>query len=289
MQSFYTLLDAGNTAKPVLVFGPPHSGKKTRLRQALRGRCYQVVEHAEVPSEVPGVSLFGRLAHIVDADTLRLPKTHPPSVLLIYVCFDPFRWATQAELRARFNLIDLSKEFRTLDYETVVDARDKNSKQAPWHAIQALCYAKTFEEKIILSTANPNILELLRNNAPGLGSLEQIDRLYRWLSETGSVAYSMKAETKLTMDTLKAMQELRITPDTRLQYGGWKPAPYVGKFEKNYDVPAILKEPAGSKKKKKRKPAPSEGNEPKRRAPPQCKACQVPLKGHGSCPLKTKK
>jgi len=284
MQSFRGFVDSPDKSKPILVFGPPHSGKKTRLGEVLRGRDYHVVQYSEVPAEVRGNSLYGRLAHIVDANTLRLPKKIAPAALLIYVCHDPFRWASQSELRSKFNVVDLSRDLHTLDYEVVVDLPDENSKQAPWHAIRKICNAPSFAMQEKLCSANPNLPELLRNNALELGSLEQISEYYSHLSDTDLMAYSMKAETKLTVDTLAGLRALNINPSTRLKYGGWKPAPYVRKYEseKTLGVPSVLKENP-----KKRKPAAGKGNAPKKqRAAPKCRACGVPMKGH-KCPNKT--
>ena len=283
MQKFITLLDAEERKKPILVFGPTHSGKKTRMGEALRGRKFHVVEHSRVPDEVRGNSLLGRLAHIVDADTLRLPKLVAPGALLIYVCQDPFRWASQSELRSKFEVVDLSRELRTLDYEVKVDERDANTKQAPWEALKQICYARTFDEKEKLCSVNPNLVELLRNNALEFGTMDSVARLYSHLSDTDLMSYSMNKDTKLTLDTVAAIQMIGIEPHYRLKYGGWKPPPYVRKFEKERDlwIPAVLKENP-----KKRKPAAGKGNAPKKqRAPPKCRACGVPLKGH-KCPKK---
>ena len=179
--------------------------------------------------------------------------------------------------------MDLSRELRTLDYDVRVDDRDANTKQAPWEALKQIYWAKDFEEKEKLCVANPNLPELLRNNALEIGSLESIDRLYSHFSDTDLMAYSMKKDAKLALDTTAAIQILGFEPHQRLKYAGWKPAPYVRKFEKERDlwIPEILKENP-----KKRKSNTGKGNAPKKqRAPPKCRACGVPLKGH-KCPQK---
>ena len=285
MQRLVELLSAERKSpKPALVFGPAHSGKKTRVGELLRARGYDVVLHSEVPAEARGRGLYGPLAHVVDANSLRQPKLVAPEAVLIYVCQDPYQLASQAELMSRFELVDLSKELRTLPAPVTVDQTDRG-REAPWLALGALCRARDFTEKERLCEANANLAELLRNNALELGSTVQVDQLYSRLSDTDLMAHSMQADTRLALDILSSMQALSVQPSTRLRYGGWKPAPYVKRYQ--YSGGLWLPGALRPETKKKRKAEPKAGEAKKPRAAPKCRACGAPLKGHKTCPKKS--
>jgi hypothetical protein len=267
---------APGSALPVLVYGPSHSGKKTLLRRLLRLRGLHVLEHSTLPSFVQADTLHGRAAHLIDCNSLALPKSKAPGALLFYVQHDPFERNTRAELLRRFQLVEL-KQLRHIEPAGALHQPDRSFHQPPWLAVQQLRSSSLEEQELVLEK-NPQLPELLRNNALEQSRLEFAEQHCELNSSLDLLLYRMPERTRSLLIAVPALHSL--SAHTQLRYSGW-PAALSKRAPLRADQLWVFSK---LQKQRKRSAAPAH-NSAKRRAAPQCRHCSVPMKGH-RCPKK---
>jgi hypothetical protein len=135
--------------KPMLVFGPLQSGKKTMIRNALQKLKYVVWEPTTSNLEnqydmgIKGKHAFIMRMSEVGVKTLPNVKKAP----VFYVCEDPYDYGlTKAELMARFEMFNM-KTGR--DYSNKEGNSERDTNPSFWDAINAINnYSSSFIKKL---------------------------------------------------------------------------------------------------------------------------------------------
>lgn len=283
MQAIAKALDETppNAPKPLLFHGPSRSGKKTLLRQALEARGLHVVVLDAVPATLRSRSLGGATAFIIDCPgSLQRAAMPDAQTRVVYVKANVYERHTAAQLNAAFKLVDLSRALRRHDYTLEVDAKDNNLRTAPWDAMRELTSfypRKSFQDKLNIVAANPNLTYTLRDNA--VAAPECTDAIVSVLenySVLDTLSRSMNADLKATLEVLHATRAMNTSS---LQYRGFKPPPFCKpSVEAVYRFSALTPSDTKRKKSTESTAAPA----PKKRKPPTCRKCGRPRKGHGA-------
>ena len=289
--------------RPFLFFGPSCSGKTRMLSGLLQGNGFQVLcgEPSDFPFPLQHRTCSGkRAAYIVKLHSLqRLPMVAAPSsTVILYTSVDPYAFATAAELNAKFQLVDLSKQLYHRDCAAHGSWLSNSSidltsmRKPPWAVLSELCSTSLpYSDKVDVVEANAHFPQTLRNNLDLAPSKEAAAALCEKLSELDLLGYmDQTAAHGATMESLALIEGLRLSSYSRLN---WKKqqnqSPYPHKPNTAYlSQYSVLNNPLFKTKPAARRtpPADVDDNAPKRvRRAPQCKACNVPLKGH-RCPHK---
>jgi hypothetical protein len=123
--------------KPLLVFGPYQSGKKTILRMILRDRLrYNLIEPDANDdfSKFADTSLLGKNAYLLRVDTVGLKRMPAQirSAPVLYVCHSPYDHGTKDELMRRFQFFDMASTGVKIRNRMESDKRDVSLTF--WHA-----------------------------------------------------------------------------------------------------------------------------------------------------------
>lgn len=154
--NLYKYLDS-DRKKPLMVYGPPQSRKKTIIRLALKKKGFLIKEpSAENLNVFSDSGLNGKIAFIMRVEEVKFKKPkNVKNAPLIYVCNTPYGLGMSKDV--------LNKAFQMMEMKTGYDDCPKGARKDTTHSIQTLI------EKVRSSSFFLEKIKLLENSQDYLG------------------------------------------------------------------------------------------------------------------------
>ena len=204
--------------KPLLVFGPLQSGKKSVVRLALSELGYDVIEPSNLPkdelAELRDGGMYGRTAYLMDCQvfgTKSLPNvTNAPQVFVTHV---PFEIGTKAVLMKRFEMFELLTNIDCSRKSGKTAERDHQSASY-WQVVDAIRRDPLDVDRVLqMVSANEFLPEIVFRTVPTKSSLslDQLSRTADMLSIVDTFRHHLSTDVLHFLDTLGPLRECKIS------------------------------------------------------------------------------
>lgn len=268
--------------KPYLFYGPALSGKTTLLQQTLEELEYDfvnVVDRSELTNTIKLQyrTVYGRTAYIAKITALNQLLNCQNNLTVVYVCINPYDFATAKQLQEKFTLVDLTKQLngralvRQRDAKTHSDLRD-SFQSPPWQSVSEFGAAKTYCASEVVFERAPELFNITLHNIDQCLNITALAEQLETISLLESKFPTYIDHSPHHRHLLATRHLLPLVRTKQLNYKK-ETKPQAPNFTNIYYYSQLVKRPAATLA---LKTQPSK----KQRAAPRCRNCNVPLKGH---------
>lgn len=269
------------------------------INQVLQGMGFQTIVYSfdeALETILQSYNLAGKLAYIVYADSPRVLKVRE-KVLVVYTTHDPYSWKKRSnELTEKFTLVDLSQ---WLKCSPSVDP--ELQKTPPWEVLQQLANPRApYRDRLGSIERDPMLTNVLYNNLGNISpDITAISRICERLSGLDRSFYIDKSgEHTNLLESMAIIRGAGLSGQERTLR--WQRQGIHNQYKKKsksdrtifnaYAGKSGLKYPSSAMASLPIRQVDTPKNPSGPRKAPQCKRCNVPLKGHkGQCPFRVNK